>query len=93
MRAVNGEHLKLLSFDAPHPTGNLSRWTIPGMGVWITVLCEAGLVLGETFYLSQGNPGFKRTCTSEAGEKITEYGNRHSHRCDPIKEETELEQK
>ena len=69
MRAVNGEHLKLLSFDAPHPTGNLSRWTIPGMGVWITVLCEAGLVLRKLSTWPEGNPGFKRTCTSEAGER------------------------
>jgi hypothetical protein len=63
------------------------------MCVWIAILCEAGLVLGETFDLAQGNPGFKRTCSSEAGEKITEYGYRHRHCCYPVKEKTEFEQK
>ena len=68
MRAVDGENLKFLAFDMPHPAWDITRRSIPWPCIGVSVGREPCLTRGKAFERAERDPGFGWSFAPKAGQ-------------------------
>src|SRR5579875_1472784 len=81
MRAVDGEHLKLVARQAAHPTGNVGRLPVPWACVRVAISGKARRLLGKIFESAKGNPGSRIFSLYEAREDESDQRNCKQYAC------------
>src|SRR5215467_8545251 len=90
MRAVNGEDLKLLPLDSPHPARDISGHPIPWPRVRIAVGRKPRLTNGEAFQRAERDPGIGWSFAPEAGKHKAYDRNAYERRGDHVERGSKL---
>src|ERR1044071_9478074 len=94
MRAVDGEDLKFLALDTPHPARNICRRPVPWPRVRVAVGRKPRLTRWKAIERAERDPRVVRPAASEAGKNIADDGNtdkrrrHHVERCPKLQQKT-----
>src|SRR4029453_10203374 len=92
MRAVDGEYLKLLSLDPPHPAWDVGRRPIPGSRVRVAVSRQPRLPRGEAIERAEADPRLMRPLAAKTREDKPDYRDAHQGRGHHVEHRANLEE-
>src|SRR5215475_12799453 len=91
--AVDGEDLKLLTLNSPHPARDVCRRPVPGPRVRIAIGRKPRLTHWKAVQYAERDPRRERPSAAEAGKNIADDGNAYKRRRHDVERGPQLQQK